>query len=311
MGERDWISKYFKPLAVGPGAAGLSDDVAELTAGGRSLIVTVDALIEKVHFLSTDPIESVARKLVRTNVSDILSKGARPHEALLTIGWPRNRGEAELARFARALGDDLEKCRAQLIGGDTTGSPRDLFLSLTLTGICGPRGPIRRGAARAGDSLWVTGEIGAACRGFRALQAGRSGDPWISAYREPQLAPLSVADLVQDHASASMDVSDGLLGDAGMLAAASGLAVEVDLGAVPFAGGAEGLEDRLDLATWGDDYQVLFAAPATSAAMIAREAAELGIQVTRIGSLGEGTGLTAMLNGAPVNLPETLGFEHE
>lgn len=311
MGERDWIAKYFRPLALTPGADALTDDVALLTGSGDGLIVTADALVEGVHFLASDPIESVARKLVRSNVSDILSKGGHPHEAVLTFAWPKTRGEADIARFAGALGAELEAWGAQLIGGDTTGSLAGLFLSLTLTGVCGPRGPVRRSGARAGDSLWVTGEIGAACRGFRALQAGQKDDLFVSAYREPRLAPLAVTGLIQDHATASMDVSDGLLGDARMLAAASGLAVEVDLGAVPYAGGARTLEERIELATWGDDYQVLFAAPATSAAMVASEAAEKGIQIARIGSFSEGSGLRGILTGNVVNLPETLGFEHD
>lgn len=310
MGERDWISRYFKPLAAAPGAAALSDDVAALTVPDHALIVTADALIEGVHFLSSDPIGSVARKLVRTNVSDILSKGALPQEALLTLGWPKGRDEADLAVFAEALGDELDAWGAQLIGGDTTTSPQGLYLSLTLTGACGPRGPVRRSGGREGDSLWVTGEIGAACRGFRALQARQTGDPWVSAYRVPRLAPLTIAGLVHDHATASMDVSDGLLGDLRTLATASGLGADLDLGAVPFAGGAPDLEEMLALATWGDDYQVLFAAPATSAALIASEAAEAGIRATRIGSLVSGSGLAVTLDGATVNLPETLGFEH-
>ena len=310
MGERDWISRYFKPLAASPGAAALSDDVAALTMADHAMIITADTLIEGVHFLSSDPIESIARKLVRVNVSDILSKGAVPREALLSLGWPRGREEADLAAFAEAFGDELGLWGAQLIGGDTTTSPQGLYLSLTLTGGCGSRGPVRRSGGREGDSLWVTGEIGAACLGFRALQARRTGDPWIPAYRVPRLAPLAVADLVQDHATASMDVSDGLLGDVRTLAAASGLAAELDLGAVPFAGNAPEIEEKLELATWGDDYQVLFAAPPTSAALIASEAAETGIRVTRIGTLTAGSGLAVTLDGAPVNLPETLGFEH-
>jgi len=310
VAERDWISRYFKPLAVSEGAAGLTDDVAQLSGAGP-LIVTTDALVEGVHFLSSDPIESVARKLVRANVSDILAKGARPREALLTLAWPKGRDEGELARFAGALGEELSAWGAQLIGGDTTSSPGGLFLSLTLTGVCGPRGPVRRAGARAGDALWVTGEIGAACLGFKAIQSGRSQDQTVTDYRSPRVQPMTIAGLIHDHATASMDVSDGLLGDARQLADASGLAVEIDLGAVPFAGSPASLEARLELATWGDDYQVLFAAPAASASLIAAEALESGVQVTRIGAFSIGRGLTARLEKEPVNLPERLGFEHD
>ncbi|MEZ5985575.1 MAG: thiamine-phosphate kinase [Hyphomonas sp.] len=309
MSERDWISRYFVPLVSAPGAAALRDDVAELSASGR-MIITTDALVEGVHFLPDDPIESVARKLVRTNVSDILAKGGRPHEALLTLGWPTGRDEAQLARFAAALGQEMARWGASLIGGDTTASPQGLFLSLTLTGTCGPEGPVRRSGAKAGDVLWVTGQIGAACRGFRALKAGQMDDPLVERYREPALAPPGIIDLLQKHATASMDVSDGLLGDARMLAAASGVAVSMDMGAVPYAGGADSLEERIALASWGDDYQVLFAAPLSATSQIEVDAAELGVMAVSIGHFFAGEGLTASLDGKPVNLPETLGFEH-
>jgi thiamine-monophosphate kinase len=310
VSERDWISKYFRPLAVSPGADRLTDDVAELSSDGQRTVINVDALVEGVHFLPSDPIESIARKLVRTNVSDIIAKGARPHEALLTLGWPKDRDEAQLARFAAALGEEFGHWGTRLIGGDTTASPGGLFLSLTLTGLCGANGPVRRNGAQAGDELWVTGEIGAACRGFRALQAGQVEAPWVSAYREPVLAPLTIIDLVQAHASASMDVSDGLLGDARTLATASACALSVDLGAVSFAGGADSLEEMLELATWGDDYQILLAVPAAASNQMEKDAAELGIGITRIGRFTAGTGLSAQLGGISVNLPETMGFEH-
>ncbi len=309
MSERDWISRYFAPLVSAPGAAALRDDVAELSASGR-MIVTTDALVEGVHFLPDDPIETVARKLVRTNVSDILAKGGRPHEALLTLGWPTGREEGQLARFAAALGGELARWGASLIGGDTTASPQGLFLSLALTGTCGPEGPVRRSGAKAGDVLWVTGQIGAACRGFRALKAGQMDDPFVERYREPALAPPGIVDLLQKHATASMDVSDGLLGDARILAAASGAAVSIDLGAVPYAGGADSLDERIALASWGDDYQVLFTAPLSATSQIEVDAAELGVLAVSIGHFFAGEGLTASFDGKPVNLPETLGFEH-
>ena len=118
VGERDWISRYFAPLATAQGADALRDDVAELSMGDGRLIATVDALVEGVHFFPDDPVESVARKLVRTNVSDIIAKGARPLEALLTLGWPHGRPEEDLARFAGALGTELTDWGARLVVHD-------------------------------------------------------------------------------------------------------------------------------------------------------------------------------------------------
>ncbi|KJS35860.1 MAG: hypothetical protein VR74_14980 [Hyphomonas sp. BRH_c22] len=311
MAEKDWIARYFAPLAKGQGAAGLRDDVAQLGTTGP-VAITVDAMVEGVHFLASDPIDTVARKLVRANVSDLLASGAEPAEALLTLGWPKARGEAEIAAFSAALGDELSAWGAQLIGGDTVTSPLGLFLSLTLTGRCLADGPVRRTGAKPGDAVWLTGCIGGAARGWEAVSGGDKGvaGGWRDAYRLPDLPPLAAAAFIARHASAAMDVSDGLLIDARSLAAASGVSLEIDLGAVPFAGGADGEAEMLKLATWGDDYQVLFTAPEAASATIAQQASDEGIQLARIGKISDMSGLSLILRGRNVNLPETLGFEH-
>ncbi|MFN4185316.1 MAG: thiamine-phosphate kinase [Hyphomonas sp.] len=307
MAEKDWIRQYFAPLARAPGAAGLTDDTAELSKGYGPLIATVDAMVEGVHFFSDDPIETVARKLVRVNVSDILGSGAVPREALLTLGWPREgRNPGQIRTFADSFGTELDRWGILLAGGDTVSTPGGLFLSLTLTGECLGAGPIRRGGGKPGDDVWVTGEIGAARRGYLWKTEGRGDARWLGALQAPELPPLGVAELVSRHASAAMDISDGLLGDLLSLATASGVGAQVELDLVPFAGGAASLVEMIDLSSWGDDYQLLFAADPQAAGFIQNS----GIRVTRIGRLAEGAGLTATDCGKPVNLPETLAFEH-
>lgn len=307
MAEKDWIRHYFAPLAKAPGAAGLTDDTAELSKGYGPLIATVDAMVEGVHFFADDPIETVARKLVRVNVSDILGSGARPREALLTLGWPQEgRNPDQMVSFCFSFGAELDRWGILLAGGDTVMTPGGLFLSLTLTGECLGAGPVRRGGGQAGDDVWVTGEIGAARRGYLWKTEGRGEARWLSALQAPDLPPLEAADLIASHAHAAMDVSDGLLGDLAALAAASRLAAQIELERVPFAGGAASLVEMLDLAAWGDDYQLLFAASPQASGFIENS----GLKVTRIGRLTEGGGLSATHCGKPVNLPETLAFEH-
>lgn len=309
MAEQDWIRRYFAPLAAAPGAARLTDDTAQLSPATGPVVITTDAMVEGVHFLGSDPIDSIARKLVRVNVSDILASGAEPAEALLTLGWPSGGSEGELAGFAAALGEELGLWGASLIGGDTVTSPGGLFVSLTLTGRCLGAAPIRRGGASAGDDLWVTGEIGGPRRGFLARAAGEAS-PWIASLRIPVLPPVSAAGLLVRHASAAMDVSDGLLGDAGTLAGASGAGAEIALESVPFAGGASCLAERVDLATWGDDYQLLFASRSENAAGLLADARELGIRISRIGRIRAEPGLAATFENRPVNLPETVAYQH-
>lgn len=310
VSERDWISRYFAPLATAPGAAGLRDDVAELTGGDGRSVITVDALIEGVHFLPTDPIDSVARKLVRVNVSDIYSAGALPRDALLALGWPANRPERDLAKFSETLRDELKRHEMHLLGGDTVGHGGALFLSLTVTGRCLSGAPVRRSGAQPGQELWVTGQIGAACLGFEALKAGDTANPHVEAYRNPPIPNAHAARLVADHAAAAMDISDGLLGDLSTLAGASGLGAHIALDRVPFAGEPSSLTEMLRLATWGDDYQLLFAAAPDRRDAIRAFADRKGLPVANIGELTSQAGLVATYGNAPVNLPETLGFEH-
>ena len=307
MAEKDWIRKYFRPLATAPGAAGLLDDTAELRRGTGALVVTTDAMAEGVHFFPDDPLETVAAKLVRVNVSDILSAGAAPREALLTLGWPRaGRQEEALAGFAASLGSELQAWSVSLAGGDTVCVGSGLFLSMTMTGECLGPGPIRRSGGQPGDDLWVSGTIGGARRGYLYRTTGEGDASWLRSMRLPDLPAASIARLIADHAHCALDISDGLLGDLAALAEASGLGAHVRLEDIPLAGGARGPAEVIDLASWGDDYQLLFSAAPAAAAAIAR----FGLPVTRIGHLLPEKGLFATFKGKAVNLPERLAFEH-
>lgn len=319
MDEFDLIRKYFAPLATSPGADGLRDDVAEIGVldGGARLIATQDAIVEGVHFLSSDPIDTVARKLVRVNVSDIIAKGARPDGALLSLIWPKARPLEDIAFFAQALGEDLAHWGAHLMGGDTTSTDGPLTLSLTLLGKAGARGPVRRSGAAPGDDVWVSGTIG---DGWLGLQAAKGGFDNLSEadhavlaarYRVPEPPPLAFAELVARFATASIDVSDGLIADSGHVAESSSVRIVVRAGDVPvgamgriFLDGPEG--DIGALLTGGDDCQTLFTAPSGH-----REAIEASGQVvTRIGQVERGAGVHVLsASGAPLALDST-GWRH-
>jgi thiamine-monophosphate kinase len=310
MDEFDLIRKLFAPLARSEGAVGLDDDVAELKTEGRT-IVTVDAIVEGVHFLGGDPIETVAHKLVAVNASDIIAKGGRPSEAVLTLVWPKARPATEIERFATGLGKALAQWKCALIGGDTTSTEGPLVLSLTMTGACGARGPARRSGAKAGDDLWVTGVIGEAHAGLLVLTGKLPGlgaedeTRLVAAYRTPQPPSLEMADLIADVATGAIDVSDGLIADAGHVARASGVDIEIDAARVPL-GPVVGRVLNPDAAlTGGDDYQSLFTAPPAAAAKIAGHA-------TRIGRVVKGDGRVRLIgpDGAERALPRA-GWRHD
>lgn len=298
MNEINWIRTYIAPLVHAPGAEGLRDDVALLSAKGAT-IATMDTLVEGVHFLSTDPVDTVGLKLIRVNVSDILAKGALPSEALLSIAWPKARGEADFQSLMAGLQRDLETFGVALIGGDLVGTDGPLTLTLTLTGACIGPAPIRRSGGQAGDHLWISGEIGWGGLGLKAAKSGGDIDT-ANRYRVPQISDLGAASVVAAQAKASMDISDGLFIDVARLAEASECGVKLDLDRIPLAKPSTDLDQIFAQCTAGDDYQILVAAAP-------------GVQVsglTQIGELTESPGLSLYLQGQRVNAPSILGFEH-
>ena len=298
MHETTWIRRYISPLVDAPGADGLRDDVATLRTAG-TIIATMDTIVEGVHFLPKDPLRTVAQKAIRVNVSDIYAKGAKPLEALLSIAWPRDWDEARFSEFIRGLGEDLKRFDVSLIGGDMVGTTGPLTVTVTMTGQCLADQPIRRGAGHSGEALYLCGEIGWGCLGLQAAQRGEENDV-ACRYRVPDISPLSSAHVVANHASASMDVSDGLLIDVSRLAEASSCGVELFLDRIPLAQPTDDLETILAQCTGGDDYRILISAPK---GQDLPNFAEIGILTDR-------PGLNLTYNGARVNVPSTLGFEH-
>lgn len=298
MHETVWIDRYISPLVTALGADGLRDDVALLSASGP-MIVTMDTIVEGVHFLPNDPLDTVGQKLVRVNASDILAKGAEPAEAMLSIAWPHQKLESEFAALISGLASDLEEFDIALIGGDLVATDGPLTLTMTLTGRCINAGPVRRSGGRAGETLWVNGAIGWGGLGLRAAQYG-GPEQVAQRFRVPCISSLFAAQTVADLASASIDVSDGLLIDASRLAAASGCGVEIDLAAVPLADPTQKTAEILSQCTAGDDYRILI-----SAVM------DKGVSgFTAIGKLTAEPGLCLIHGGQAVNPPSILGFEH-
>jgi thiamine-monophosphate kinase len=300
--ENDFIERL-RAMATHPGARGLLDDAALLEIGSARLVLTHDMLVEGVHFLPTDPPESVAWKLIAVNLSDLAAKGARPIGALM--GYSLRGDAAWDERFAAGLRDALEHFDLSLLGGDTVTSPTRA-IGLTMIGEAGAVMPSRSGA-RDGDALFVTGAIGDAGLGLRlATDGGTQPTLLLAAYQQP-VPQLAAGRILAGVVTAMMDVSDGLLIDAARLADASGVAALIDLDAVPlsFDALAFGNGDRaarLEAATAGDDYQLLF----TSALPLP----PLPCTITRIGRMVQGSGIHLHDAMGAVPLPERLGWLH-
>jgi len=299
--EDSLIARYFGPLATDPGAFDLSDDAAILKSSADDLVVTTDAIVEGVHFLPGDPPDSIARKALRVNLSDLAAKGAEPAGFLLTLAL-RAADDQWLAPFARALGEDAVQFRCPLLGGDTVSTPGPLMISVTAFGRTLPGRMVRRNGAEPGDRIVVSGTIGDAALGLDILQGGAAAkaldaaarDTLVQRYRVPQ-PRCALAKAVRDHASAAMDVSDGLAGDLAKLCAVSGLSAVIDVGAIPLSDAARSLVDSGKVAidrllSGGDDYEILCAVAENRFADFTAAARVAGVAVTQIGVAVAGTG---------------------
>lgn len=303
-GERAFIDAL-RAIATHPAARGLADDAAVLSLAAGDIVVTYDILAEGVHYLPNTTPHDVAAKLVAVNLSDLAAKGARPLAAML--GYTLGEDDWDAA-FAAALGEALARYDLPLIGGDTVRLPEGSLrvLGLTLLGSAARSGAPSRSGARPGDSLWVTGTIGDAGAGLALCRAGETEpSALIDAYLHPQPL-LAEGQVLTAQTLAMMDVSDGLLIDATRMAAASGLAVDIVLDAVPLsdaliAYAGDDRDARLTAATAGDDYQLLFALPAEQKPSVA---------ATRVGGFTAGDGITLSWRGEAMTLPATLGFAH-
>ncbi len=307
-----FIARHFGPLA-GPGALGLADDAGLLDPRpGRSLVVAADAMVENVHFLADDPPRDLGRKLLRTNLSDLAAMGADPLHYLLTLSIPPGRDDAFFAAFAAGLALDQEEFGLSLIGGDTTATAGPLAMSLTIIGDVPAGSAVRRAGARPGDMVFVTGTIGDGALGLRALR-GELPDPGGFLAGRYRLPHPRVGFPLRGLATAAIDVSDGLLQDAGHLARAGGVTIEIERDAVPIsaearAAGPQWLETCL---TGGDDYEILFTVAPRDVPAMQGAAETAGVPATLIGQVGRG-GPAVVLRGAdgeaiPIERP---GYSH-
>lgn len=303
--EYNFIERL-KSLATNPAARGLADDCAVISGVSGDLVVTHDMIAEGVHFLPESDPADIGWRLVAVNLSDLASSGAKPLGVLM--GYSLSGDAAWDARFIEGVGQALSAYDVPLLGGDTVrlsaGAQRSMGLTaLGLAPACGA--PSRKGA-KAGDALWVTGTIGDAGAGLALAERGLT-EPvsLLRAHNRP--APrLADGQALAPVVKAMMDVSDGLLVDAGRLANASGVAVTIALDAVPLSAEyvavrGSSVEARIWAATAGDDYQLLFALADGEVPPVA---------ATRVGICGEGKGLSLTMNGADVPLLERLGYLH-
>ncbi len=313
--EFSLIARHFRPLA-GEGALDLSDDAALLDPpAGRQLVLAADAMVAGVHFLAEDPPETIGRKLLRVNLSDLAAMGAAPLGYLMTCAFPRGTEDRWIAAFAAGLAEDQAAFGLAVLGGDTVSTTGPASFSLTILGTVAPGAALRRAGARPGDDVWVSGTVGDGALGLLSLTGLLPPDEHLAGrYRLPQ-PRLGLGARLAGVARAAMDVSDGLVQDLGHLARAGGCGAVIEAGRVPLSpparaalGRDPGLLGRI--LSGGDDYELLFASAPANADQVCAAGEAAGVAVTRIGRFTEGEGVTVLDgSGVPVALPAG-GWSH-
>jgi thiamine-monophosphate kinase len=319
--EDKLIARYFAPIAIHPGALGLADDAAFIKPpAGCDLVLKTDGIIGGVHFFADDAPQNVAGKALRVNLSDLAAKGAKPLGFLLSLALPADIGERWLTNFAEGLRSDAVLYGCPLFGGDTDRTPGPITVSIAMFGSVPEGSMVRRAGAKAGDRVFVSGTIGDATLGL-AVRKGKDfklPDPQrqhlLGRYLLPQ-PRNAIAEAVRTHASAAMDVSDGLAGDFAKLCRVSKVRAAIAAARVPLSDAAKAViaadPAMLDAAlTGGDDYEIVCTVPAHRADSFRSAALAAKVQVTDIGEVEAGEGVQFLGGDGQALVFKRTAFSH-
>ena len=310
-GEFDLIARIRARVATRADVVlGIGDDAALLAPPpGRQLVVTADTLNDGVHFPRGTSPADVGWKALAVNLSDLASMGAEPAWCTLSLSLPQS-DPAWIEGFLDGFLDLAGQHDIALVGGDTTRGP--LSIAVTAMGLVEPGRALRRDGARVGDEVWVTGTLGDAAGGLALLD--REPVPALRARLDRPTPRVAAGRALAGIATASVDVSDGLLADLGHVCARSHVAAHLDVDALPASAAlreAFGEADRIALqASGGDDYELCFTAPADAGADIGAVSAQFGLRITRIGRIVAGEGVHPVdAKSQPWSSPRR-GYDH-
>ena len=318
MSEFELIRACFASLGAARADVilGVGDDCAVLAVPqGRQLAVSIDTLASGVHFLPECAPEAIGHKCLAVGLSDLAAMGASPAWATLAMTLPMALPSGSpdwLPAFARGFGRLALAHGVSLVGGDTTRGP--LSITVQVHGFVAPGSEVRRAGARPGDLVCVSGTLGDAGLALRELLAGRVSEPALRMRLEQPTPRVALGLALSGLASAMIDCSDGLAADLGHVLAASGVAAELNLAALPLSDAVAAVvaangDWALPLAS-GDDYELCFCVPPDRLDRLAGLGERCGCPLTVIGRIMAGTGLVCLApDGAPLMLART-GFDH-
>lgn len=321
--EAELVAMLAPLTARAPGAFGLTDDCAEMVPRpGFDLVLKTDPVRAGVHFFPDDPPEAIAWKALAVNVSDLAAKGATPVAYLMALSFPEPPSRAWMMDFARGLAAAQSAFGCTLVGGDTDRAPGPLSIGITVIGEVPHGGMVRRGTARVGDAIWVSGTLGDSGIGLRLHREAREGrhdlrkrwgltDYQTAYFIDRYLRPQPRIDLiatVRDRASAAMDISDGVVKDLARMANASGVGAIIDSGLIEWSPPMmivirQQPELFSAILSAGDDYEILAAVPL-------QKCVAMPPSMHRIGTIIHGSGVrVTRIDGTEIAFDRT-GWDH-
>lgn len=320
LGEFGFIDRIATRAGSGSGVAlGIGDDAAAVVpVPGMRTLVTADMLVEGVHFdLALTGPADLGRKSLAVNVSDIAAMGAVPRHALLSLAVPPVLTVEFLDAFVAGFLAGADEHGVDLIGGDTCSSRSGFVISVTLMGEQSPNLVVTRRGAQSGDRIFVTGTLGDSALGLKLLRQGERAGGAVGRHLAP--SPRSAAGLRLAEAeipTAMIDVSDGLLADLGHILERSGCGAAVHLARLPLSAEYRCRVPALSTAPYdlalsgGEDYELLFTAPADREEEIGALAARLDHPITAIGEIRAERGLVVIDPDGSSYAPASRGFDH-
>jgi len=324
--EGELIETYLAPLAAGyPGAFGLGDDCAVAAPrAGHEFVLKTDAIAAGVHFLPDDAPEDIAWKALAVNVSDLTAKAAHPVGYLLSLSFPAAPSHGWMRRFAAGLAEAQAAFGMRLWGGDTDRRPGPLSITPAVLGEVPAGRMLRRGTARPGDRIYVSGTLGDAALGLALRRQPGQAQHWrlvpehaaflVRRYLRPE-PRTALVPVLREHAHAAMDLSDGLMKDLGRMCRASGCGAHIEMHRIALSAAAAVVlaadpARQSSIVAAGDDYEVLASVRPDVAEAFERAAARAGVEATAIGEMADGTDVWLRdVDGRAIHLPLT-GYDH-
>lgn len=315
--EFQLIDRYFSALGVERADVllGVGDDCALLQVPeGKSLAVSIDTLVEGVHFVAGVDPESLGHKTLAVNLSDLAAMGADPAWVTLALTLPQI-DEAWLEAFCRGFASLAKRYRVQLVGGDTTRGP--LTVSVQVHGFVDPSVALRRDGARPGDLIYVTGTLGdaglALLGNVGSLDLGERQATLQQRLDWPE-PRIGVAQSLRDLASSAIDISDGLLADLGHICQRSSVGAILNLSAIPLSGPVQ--QHVLNTQNWslplsaGDDYELCLIVPPENRPELERRAPGLEVGMTLVGQIEPGVGIRCLDDSGGQVTTQSGGYDH-